>query len=56
MPITCIFLEVAKGITDKIHIVNISSLAAISPIPSWGLYCSGKAARDMYFKVSFIEY
>ncbi|KAM8873268.1 sepiapterin reductase a [Synchiropus picturatus] len=31
--------------------VNISSLCSIRPYPSWVLYCSGKAARDMMFKV-----
>uniref|UniRef100_A0A8C1ZTL3 Sepiapterin reductase n=1 Tax=Cyprinus carpio TaxID=7962 RepID=A0A8C1ZTL3_CYPCA len=32
-------------------IVNISSLCALQPFPSWVLYCSGKAARDMMFRV-----
>uniref|UniRef100_A0A8C6UVD0 Sepiapterin reductase n=1 Tax=Neogobius melanostomus TaxID=47308 RepID=A0A8C6UVD0_9GOBI len=32
-------------------IVNISSLCALKPFPSWVLYCAGKAARDMIFKV-----
>ncbi|XP_051749639.1 sepiapterin reductase a isoform X1 [Ctenopharyngodon idella] len=32
-------------------IVNISSLCALRPFPSWVLYCSGKAARDMMFRV-----
>ncbi|XP_051546024.1 sepiapterin reductase a [Myxocyprinus asiaticus] len=32
-------------------IINISSLCAIKPFPSWVLYCSGKAARDMMFRV-----
>ena len=35
----------------KIHLVNISSLAAVQPFSNWSLYCSGKAARDMFFKV-----
>lgn len=35
----------------KRTVVNISSLAAVKPIPSWVLYCGGKAARDMMFKV-----
>ena len=30
------------------NIVNISSLAAIQPFPTWSLYCAGKAARDMF--------
>ncbi|XP_043102718.1 sepiapterin reductase b [Puntigrus tetrazona] len=32
-------------------VVNISSLCALKPFPSWVLYCSGKAARDMMFRV-----
>ncbi|XP_041914790.1 sepiapterin reductase a [Alosa sapidissima] len=32
-------------------VVNISSLCALQPFPSWVLYCTGKAARDMMFKV-----
>ncbi|XP_043093362.1 sepiapterin reductase a [Puntigrus tetrazona] len=32
-------------------VVNISSLCALRPFPSWVLYCSGKAARDMMFRV-----
>ncbi|XP_044190189.1 sepiapterin reductase a [Thunnus albacares] len=32
-------------------VVNISSLCALQPFSSWVLYCTGKAARDMMFKV-----
>ncbi|XP_073333973.1 sepiapterin reductase-like [Pagrus major] len=32
-------------------VVNISSLCAQQPFRSWVLYCTGKAARDMMFKV-----
>ena len=32
-------------------VVNISSLCGIEPFTSLSLYCSGKAARDMFFKV-----
>lgn len=32
-------------------VVNVSSLCALQPFPSWVLYCSGKAARDMMFRV-----
>ncbi|XP_071482494.1 sepiapterin reductase-like [Diadema antillarum] len=31
-------------------VINITSLAAIQPMSSCGLYCMGKAARDMWFK------
>ncbi|XP_029023975.1 sepiapterin reductase a [Betta splendens] len=32
-------------------VVNVSSLCAVQPYPTWVLYCSGKAARDMMFRV-----
>lgn len=35
----------------KKFIVNISSKAALVPMKSFGFYCMGKAARDMYFRV-----
>jgi sepiapterin reductase len=51
----CYFLTselVSKFKSHQIHasslcIVNISSLAAIQPIASWGVYGVGKAAREM---------
>jgi sepiapterin reductase len=39
-----------KGVKEKV-VINISSLCAIEPFATWGSYCSGKAARDMVFKV-----
>ncbi|XP_062410080.1 sepiapterin reductase a [Sardina pilchardus] len=36
-------------------VVNISSLCAVQPFPSWVLYCTGKAARDMMFRVLAAE-
>ncbi|NWT11935.1 SPRE reductase, partial [Vireo altiloquus] len=36
-------------------VVNISSLCAREPFPSWALYCAGKAARDMMFQVLALE-
>ncbi|KAF2363254.1 Sepiapterin reductase [Trinorchestia longiramus] len=38
-----------------VKVVNITSLAAVSPIKSWALYCSGKAGRDMLFRVLAAE-
>ncbi|KAM3874189.1 sepiapterin reductase a [Diretmus argenteus] len=32
-------------------VVNVSSLCALQAFPSWVLYCTGKAARDMMFRV-----
>ncbi|WAQ95064.1 SPRE-like protein [Mya arenaria] len=35
----------------NISIINISTLAAVMPLPSCSLYCASKAARDMYLQV-----
>ncbi|XP_068560068.1 sepiapterin reductase b [Cebidichthys violaceus] len=32
-------------------VVNVSSIFALQPLPSWVLYCTAKAARKMMFKV-----
>ncbi|KAF7644505.1 hypothetical protein LDENG_00220990 [Lucifuga dentata] len=32
-------------------VVNVSSLSALQPFSCWTLYCTGKAARDMMFRV-----
>jgi len=34
-----------------VEIVNVSSLAAVQPFETWGVYCAGKAARDMFHRV-----
>eukprot|EP00928_Gymnodinium_smaydae_P045644 TRINITY_DN30397_c0_g2_i1.p1 TRINITY_DN30397_c0_g2~~TRINITY_DN30397_c0_g2_i1.p1 ORF type:complete len:297 (-),score=68.18 TRINITY_DN30397_c0_g2_i1:36-926(-) len=34
----------------QLQIVNISSLLALQPMPSWSLYATGKAARDMLMR------
>ena len=36
--------------STAVQIINISSLCAIQPFPSWAIYCAGKAARDMYHR------
>ncbi|KAJ3017422.1 hypothetical protein HKX48_003558 [Thoreauomyces humboldtii] len=41
--------------TPTITIVNVSSLAALQPFDCWGIYCSVKAARDMYHRTIAIE-
>lgn len=32
-------------------VVNVTSLYALQPCRSWVLYCTGKAAREMMFRV-----
>ncbi|XP_015914185.1 sepiapterin reductase [Parasteatoda tepidariorum] len=50
MFLTSAFLKVFEKSERKL-IINISSLAAIQPFQGWNLYCTGKAAREMYFRV-----
>ncbi len=44
-----------KHIQRDATIVNISSLAAVQPLSTWGAYCSHKAARDMSLAVAAAE-
>ena len=43
-------------VNTKVTIVNISSLCALEPFPSMGLYCTGKAARNMFHQVMEQEF
>lgn len=36
-------------------VINITSLCALQPFRSWVLYCTGKAAREMMFRVLAVE-
>lgn len=45
-----LFLKVVPPATKKL-VVNITSKAAITPMKSFGFYCAGKAAREMFFRV-----
>ncbi|CAL4066400.1 unnamed protein product [Meganyctiphanes norvegica] len=55
--LNAIFMDYVKSLPSSVQcqIINISSLCAITPFKSWGLYCAGKAARDMFFKVLATE-
>ena len=33
------------------NVINMSSLCAVEPFPTMGVYCAGKASRDMYHAV-----
>ena len=48
-----VFLNSFKN--HKLCVVNISSLCAVKAFPTCGMYCIGKAARDMAFKVVAAE-
>lgn len=41
--------------SSEVAILNVTSLAAIQPLPSLGFYCVGKAARESYLKVLAAE-
>ncbi|XP_011179969.1 sepiapterin reductase [Zeugodacus cucurbitae] len=51
--LNCEFFRVFSG-TPKV-VVNITSKCAIEPFASMSFYCSGKAAREMYFRVLAAE-
>lgn len=47
----CTFLKIFSDYEDRTLVVNITSLCCVKPFAGLALYCSGKAAREMYFKV-----
>lgn len=49
--LTAAFVKQLKGISEKIVIVNVTSLVGRQPFSNFAMYGSGKAAREMYFKV-----
>lgn len=49
--LNCSFLAVFKGHEKRTVIVNVTSLCGIQPFAGLLVYCSGKAAREMYFRV-----
>ncbi|KAI8930137.1 hypothetical protein BC831DRAFT_440445 [Entophlyctis helioformis] len=55
MLLTAAFLRRFGSESQKTVLVNVSSLAAIQPFDSWGVYSAGKAARDMLHRVIAIE-
>ncbi|XP_042886206.1 sepiapterin reductase-like [Penaeus japonicus] len=55
--LNALLINLVQSLTPSstIEVINISSLAALQPFKSWGLYCAGKAGRDMLFKVLATE-
>lgn len=45
------FKHFPQTVVPRLYVLNISSLCAIEPHKGMSLYCTGKAARDMYFRV-----
>lgn len=47
-----VFMSVFNDSTNvQRYVINITSLCATKPVKATGYYCSGKAAREMFFKV-----
>nr|ACO15070.1 Sepiapterin reductase [Caligus clemensi] len=55
MILNATFSRVKEYLSNPLFIVNVSSIGALSPIPTWGYYCMGKAARKMYFGTLAVE-
>ncbi|XP_067835461.1 sepiapterin reductase-like [Heptranchias perlo] len=55
----CLTASVLKAFPKRENllrtVINVSSLCAIQPFKSWSLYCAGKAAREMMFRVLAAE-
>ncbi|XP_035671556.1 sepiapterin reductase-like isoform X1 [Branchiostoma floridae] len=49
--LTSKFMKIFPSTTVRRTVVNITSDSAINPLVNHSLYCSGKAARNMFFKV-----
>lgn len=51
------FVRYFKSLTPspRADIVNVTSLNAIAASPSFGVYCAGKAAREMYHNTIALE-
>lgn len=46
-----LFLKIfPEGSAKQRTVINVTSLCAIKPFKTMGYYCSGKAAREMFFK------
>ncbi|XP_037072465.1 LOW QUALITY PROTEIN: sepiapterin reductase-like [Pollicipes pollicipes] len=54
--LNAIFVRRAQARVKHVTVINISSLCALQPFKSMSLYCAGKAARDMFFRVLAAEH
>lgn len=50
-----VFLRRVRERAAHVTVINISSLCALQPFKTMSLYCTGKAARDMFFRVLSAE-
>ncbi|XP_034934622.1 sepiapterin reductase-like [Chelonus insularis] len=51
-----VFMKIFNNVRTEKLVINITSKCGIVPFKSMGYYCSGKAAREMYFKVFADEF
>lgn len=50
-----LFLKTVRNVIRNIFVVNISSLVGTNPFLNMGMYGSGKAARNLYFRTLAME-
>lgn len=55
MMITNIFFKEAELSNTKIQVINVTSGAAERPIEGWSVYCSSKAAINMFTQTAALE-
>ncbi|MGG8495263.1 SDR family NAD(P)-dependent oxidoreductase [Tenacibaculum sp. TC6] len=55
MVLSSMFINFTKQLTCKKQLINISSGAAVKPYEGWSVYCTSKAAIDMFTKTIAIE-
>jgi len=48
--LTSAVLRLVQSRGVPLTVVNVSSLAAVQPFDCWSMYCTGKAARDMFHR------
>ncbi|KAL2913730.1 hypothetical protein HK105_206746 [Polyrhizophydium stewartii] len=53
--LTAAFLKRFASECARTVVVNVSSLAAVQPFDTWGVYSANKAARDMFHRVVALE-
>lgn len=49
-----LFLSATHSVATRL-VINVTSLCAIEPMKSMAYYCTGKAAREMFFRVLALE-
>ncbi|XP_056634227.1 sepiapterin reductase [Diorhabda sublineata] len=50
-----VFVKHMRPVAPQLCVINISSLAGKTPLSNLGMYGSGKAARELFFKVFALE-